>query len=129
MNNKNIAILTIGILVLAILVLVIFKGNDMWKWIKEKCCCFGKEEKKERKEEEKIINNNNGNTNQQPRIPYTSEEDKRDLAAIQESLQNMIAGTDRIEKIDNDIESSLKKTEELLTDFIVADAKATINKK
>ena len=42
MNNKNIAILTIGIiLAIAVLVLAILKGNDMWKWVKEKCCCVG----------------------------------------------------------------------------------------
>ena len=36
MNNKNIAILTIGIiLAIGILVLAILKGNDMWKWILE----------------------------------------------------------------------------------------------
>ena len=46
MNNKNIAILTIGIIVLAIavLILIIFKGENMWKWMKENVCCFGKKE-------------------------------------------------------------------------------------
>ena len=42
MSNKNIAILTIGmVLAIAVLVLAILKGNDMWKWVKEKCCCVG----------------------------------------------------------------------------------------
>ena len=46
MNSKNIIIgliaLFIGVvLAIGILVLAILKGNDMWKWMKDKCCCVG----------------------------------------------------------------------------------------
>jgi hypothetical protein len=60
MNNKNITILTIGILTLAIaiLVLTIFKGNEMKEWFKKNVfCCFGKEDG-----ENKVIEIDNYNT-------------------------------------------------------------------
>jgi hypothetical protein len=50
MNKQNTSILIAGISVLAvaILCLTIFKGNDMWKWMKKNVlCCFGKKEKVE----------------------------------------------------------------------------------
>lgn len=42
MNNKNTIIgISIALIVIAILALIIvFKGNDMWKWIKKKCGCL-----------------------------------------------------------------------------------------
>jgi hypothetical protein len=57
MNNKNIAILTIGIvLAIGVLCLVFFQNEKMKNWIKENVfCCFGK--KKVEKMEEKVEDN------------------------------------------------------------------------